>query len=144
MSDNPHPKNAGRLIGTAIFAIWPTLFSFAYNVLAMMLGKLTGGEVILSTLACWLVFWVISWGFMSIMDDLRKVANTPREAAPDDMSPDNGGNTPATSDGDTANGTTENADNQRGSAPEDLIGKRGAPDSFDAFRQSEKPPHRKG
>lgn len=93
MADNS--KRSGRLIGTALFAIWPTLFSFAYNVLMMLTKQITVGDVFTSTLACWLIFWFICYAVMDITDGMREAANRPREDRNADSnadSPDSGGN----------------------------------------------------
>lgn len=100
MADNS--KRSGRLIGTALFAIWPTLFSFAYNVLMMLTKQITVGDVFTSTLACWLIFWFISYAVMDITDGMREAANRPRER---DTDQNNTGNDPNTGGNDKTGAT---------------------------------------
>lgn len=115
MADNS--KRSGRLIGTALFAIWPTLFSFAYNVLMMIAKQITVGEVFTSTLACWLIFWFISYAVMDITDGMREAANRPRERDNDQNgagnNPNGGGNTVDKSAGKSDGAGDNNRDNKR-------------------------------
>ncbi|MBK7750078.1 MAG: hypothetical protein IPI39_22830 [Candidatus Obscuribacter sp.] len=115
MADNS--KRSGRLIGTALFAIWPTLFSFAYNVLMMLTKQITVGDVFTSTLACWLIFWFISYAVMDITDGMREAANRPRERDTDQNNtgndPNAGGNTVDKTAGKSDGAGDSNQDNKR-------------------------------
>lgn len=81
MSNKPNKKE-GRLLGTALFALYPTLFSFAFNVLFMIKDGTSVGQALLNTVICWGIFWYICYALMDLMDGLRESANRPREEDP--------------------------------------------------------------
>lgn len=81
MSNKPNKKE-GRLLGTALFALYPTLFSFAFNVLFMIKDGTSVGQALFNTVICWAIFWYICYALMDMMDGLRESANRPREEDP--------------------------------------------------------------
>ncbi|MBK8224607.1 MAG: hypothetical protein IPK73_26660 [Candidatus Obscuribacter sp.] len=79
MKDDKNSDKGTRLLGTALFAIYPTLFAFAFNVLSMFTDGVSVGGVFLNTAICYFIFWYVSYAVMGIFDSLREEANRPRE-----------------------------------------------------------------
>lgn len=80
MENKPDPKKdkSGRILGSALFALYFTLFSFAFNVLSTITDGVSIGQALFNTVIGYFFFWYFCYAVAGIFDGLKDLANQPR------------------------------------------------------------------
>ena len=78
MDNNPRPTG-GRLLGTAVFALYFTLFNFAINVFMMLKDGSPVADVFVNTIIGFFFLWFICYQVAAMFAEMVKNGNRPRD-----------------------------------------------------------------
>lgn len=83
MDNNPRPTGS-RLLGSALFALYFSLFYFAINVFMMLKDGSPVADVFVNTIIGFFFFWFICYQVAAMFAEMVKNSNRPRDENQDE------------------------------------------------------------